>query len=118
MLFEKMIEQGKKSKYYQDFKTIEDEINHYRNHIQPMTNEQGNTFRHRAGSAAMAQLYNPVLVNGLGVGKEFEDYFLENKSGWDSWRDLGNNLYGSIVGSFNKETPRRSLYDMIFEGIK
>ena len=104
-----------KSNYYGDFKNFEGEINAYRNKIQPMTDEQGNTFRHMAGSAAMTQKYNPILTNKLGTAKEVDDYFIKHKNGWDSLGDIKNNFIGSIVGQKNKYMPRKSLYDLIFK---
>lgn len=110
-----LIENAKHNKFYNDFENYEREINAYRNKIQPMTDEQGNTFRHTAAAAAMTQKYNPVLTNILGIGKEIEDYFIKHKNGRDSLGDLKNNLKGSIIGAQNKYEGRKSLYDLIFD---
>lgn len=109
-----IIEQGRNSQYYNDFKNLEAEINAYRNKIQPMTDEQGNKFRHMAGAAAMTQKYNPFWVNTLGIAKEVDDYFIKRKDGLDSIGDLINNLRGAVVGQINKNIGRKSLYDLIY----
>lgn len=113
-----IIEKGKQTSYYNDFLDIEQEINNYRNNIQPMTDEQGNNFRHIAGSARMTQKHNPFLANGLGIGKEIEDYFIKNKSGLDSLNDIQNNLYGSLVGQMVKKAEPRTLFDWIYKGLE
>lgn len=101
---------------YGDFKNYEREISAYKDKLQPMTDEQGNIFRHIAGSSAMTQKYNPFYVNMLGLGKEFEDYFIKHKNGLDSLGDLKNNVKGSVIGQQNKYMPRKSLYDLIYNG--
>lgn len=102
---------------YNEYEQYKGEIDNYRNHIQPMTDNQGNNFRHLAASAAFAQKHNPFLVNGLGAMKEADDYFLKHKNGWDSIGDLKNNLYGSMIGVTHRAVPRNNLYDLIFEKV-
>lgn len=99
---------------YKDFKNYEREINAYRNNIKPMTDEQGNNFRHMAAAAAFSQKYNPIVPNVLGVFKEVDDYFIKRKNGWDSLGDMKNNLVGSYIGVKNKTEGRKGLYDIIY----
>lgn len=104
-----------KSQPYKDYEQYKKELDHYRNFIQPMTDEEANKFRHTAAAAAMARKYNPLAVNALGILKEADDYFLQHKSGKDSMFDLLNNAVGSFHGTFyDKSAPRRSLYDHIY----
>lgn len=114
MKLQDFINNSQNLQYYKDFKNLECEINAYRNKIQPMTDKQGNNFRHMAASAAMTQKYNPVITNILGGAKEFDDYFIKHKNGLDSIGDLKNNFIGSFVGQQNKYIPRKSLYDLIY----
>lgn len=99
---------------YKDFKNYEREINAYRNKIQPMTDEQGNNFRHMAAAAAFSQKYNPIYTNAFGLAKEAKDYFIDNKSGLDSLGDIRNNFYGSLIGNKYKDVDRKTLYDLIY----
>lgn len=115
MNLEEFLNKQKQSQAYNEFKEIENEINLYRNKIQPMTDEQGNNFRHMAGSAAYSQKHNPILTNIYGFGKEVEDFFVKKKSLADSVGDIRNNLYGSLIGTTVKAMPRRTLYDLIFD---
>ena len=117
MNLKEIIENGKNTQYYKDYNNIVNELNYYRDNVYPMTDAQGNTFRHQAGAAAMTQKYNPFITNFYGVGKEIEDYFIKHKSGKDSLGDIKNNLYGSIIGQVAKNAPRNTLYDWIYKGI-
>lgn len=100
---------------YKDYEQYKKELDHYRNFIQPMTDDEANKFRHTAAAAAMARKYGVVLTNLMGGAKEFDDYFLQHKSGKDSMFDLLNNAVGSFHGTFyDKSAPRRSLYDHIY----
>ncbi len=111
----KRIEQEKQKSFYQEFKQYEQEINNFRNNIQPMTDEQGNNFRHLAGAGAMAQNRGFWRTNYNGLGKEFEDYFVKHKGLKDSLGDIKNNFTGSLYGVLNKDMPRSDLYRLIFE---
>lgn len=111
----KQIEKQKQTPIYKDFKTYESEINNFRNNIQPMTDEQGNNFRHLAGAGAMAQKYGFWLANYKGLGKELDDYFIKHKGLKDSLGDIKNNFTGSLYGFLNKDKPRSELYRLIYD---
>lgn len=109
------IEKQKQTPIYKDYKIYENEINNFRNNIQPMSDEQGNLFRHLAGAGAMAQKHGFWLTNYKGLSKEFDDYFVKHKDLKDSLGDIKNNFTGSLYGVLNKDMPRSDLYRLIFE---
>jgi len=114
-IIKKRFEQEKQKPLYQEFKQYEQEINNFRNNIQPMTDEQGNKFRHLAGAGAMAQNRGFWRTNYNGLGKEFEDYFIKRKGLKDSLGDIKNNFTGSLYGFLNKDKPRSELYRLIYD---
>ena len=115
-IFKEYIEKQKDSQPYRDFKQYEDEINYFRNYIQPMTNEQANNFRHLGGSARFAQKYNMLPTLYYGLGKEVEDYFIKKKPLADSLGDMKNNLYGAMLGQTMKAEEPETLYQKIYKG--
>lgn len=103
----------KDSPYFKDYENTVNELNSYRSQY-PMTNEEGNDFRHLAGSAVMAREYGVLTSNILGLAKEYDDYFNKHKGLRDSLGDIKNNLYGSIIGQFTPPfIPRHNLYNYI-----
>lgn len=117
MPFRDYINKQKESQEYKDYQDIVQDLNEFRA-IYPMTDAQGNTFRHLAGSARMAQLHGLLKSNYLGLGKEFDDLFNQNKGFKDSLGDLKNNLYGSLIGTVTKELPKNKLYYYLLQDIK
>lgn len=102
---------------YKDYENIVNELNKFRLN-NPMTNSQANILRHRAGSAGFAQQHGFFPAIYYGLGKEVKDLFVDKKGLADSMEDLGNNLYGALVGKFSPNKTRQTLYEQIYQGIK
>ena len=116
MKFKDFIEKGKKTESYKDFKKIENDLNYYRDYIQPMNDAQGNTLRHLAGSAGFAQKHGFWPTMYYGTGKEVDDLFFKHKGLSDTIGDMKNNLYGALIGTTMKAEEPITLYDRIFKG--
>ena len=115
-MLKQILDNQKNSQAYKDYQDIVDALSYYRDNIQPMTDEQGNNFRHIAGSALMAQKYGLIKSNLYGLGKEAEDTFVKHKGLADGVGDIKNNLYGSLIGAGVKSMPQNTLIQKIFEG--
>ena len=115
-MLKQILDSQKNSHAYKDYLDIVDMLNYYRDNIQPMTDEQGNKFRHIAGSALMAQKQGLIKSNLYGLGKEVEDTFVKHKGLADAVGDIKNNLYGSIMGLGVKSMPQSTLINKIFNG--
>lgn len=75
-------------------------------------------FRHIAGPAYLTSaFYNPFLVEQLGRGKEFKDYFIQKRGLEDTLFDLENNKKGIEIGLANRNVKgnQKNLFDYIFE---
>lgn len=94
------------------YNQIVKELNGYRDE-NPMSDAKGNNFRHIGGSMGVAQQEGIIPTNIMGLGKEYNDYFNLHKDGRDSIHDLGNNLFGSILGQKLKFVPRKYMYKLI-----
>jgi hypothetical protein len=114
MSFENFIEKQKQSQAYKDYEQIVGDLNKFRD-LHPMSDNQGNEFRHYAGSARMAQMYDFIPSMLYGLGKEYDDLFNKNKGWADTQVDLKNNLRGAVTGSLVKNMPKNRLYEYLFE---
>ncbi len=115
-MLKEILDSQKNTQAYKDYQDIVDTLSYYRDNIQPMTDIQGNNFRHLTGSALMAQKHGFIKANLYGLGKEVEDTFIKRKGLADAAGDIKNNLYGSLIGTSVKSMPQNTLIQKIFEG--